>query len=281
MNWITYTILTVIFLTALNLLMRVLAVNSKNPRAFSFIFNSWGALFAFLLFIIQPRQTFATPDISIILLVLLSIILYGTYERIQFYARKEIEVSTITVLFRLAPAITFISSILVLGESFSTKKLIGVILIITATILASYKKTTIKFSKALITVLICAMMLGIAWTIDKKVMSTEFSPQFYSLLIWAAPLLYIYLPRIPRQDLKTEIYTGSWKIPLLALINVLGYYFQLKATSLADVSVVIPLISVSTIFIVLGGIILLKEKSNIMNKIIAGAIVSIGVILLT
>jgi transporter family protein len=261
--------------------MRVLAVNSKNPRAFSFIFNSWGALFAFLLFIIQPRQTFATPDISIILLVLLSIILYGTYERIQFYARKEIEVSTITVLFRLAPAITFISSILVLGESFSTKKLIGVILIITATILASYKKTTIKFSKALITVLICAMMLGIAWTIDKKVMSTEFSPQFYSLLIWAAPLLYIYLPRIPRQDLKTEIYTGSWKIPLLALINVLGYYFQLKATSLADVSVVIPLISVSTIFIVLGGIILLKEKSNIMNKIIAGAIVSIGVILLT
>jgi len=276
-----YTILTVAFLTALNLLMRVLAVNSKNPRAFSFIFNSWGALFAFLLFIIQPQQAFILPNFSIILLIILAIILYGTYERVQFYARKEIEVSTITVLFRLAPAVTFITSILILGESFSIRKLIGVILIISATILASYKKTRIKFSKALLTVLVCAVMLGIAWTVDKKIMSANFSPQFYSLLIWAVPLLYIYLPHISRQDLKTEISIGSWKIPLLAFINVLGYYFQLKATSLADVSKVIPLISTSTIFIVLGGIILLKEKSNILNKIIAGIIVSIGVILLT
>lgn len=281
MTWIIYTILAIFFYTATNLLMRTLAVNSKNPRAFSFIFNLWGAVFAFLIFAIEPKQSLFMPSVLITSLILFTILLYGTYERLQFYARKEIEVSTITILFRLAPAITFAASIIILGEIFNLKKFLGFILVLLAAILVSYKKDVkIKFEKAFFITLACAIFLGLAWTIDRKIMSSGFSPQFYLLLIWTLPLIFIYLPHISKKDLRLETVTGSWKIPLLAFFNVFGFFFQLKALSLADASRVIPLVSVSTILTVLGGIILLKEKSNLKNKIIAGIIVFVGILLL-
>jgi drug/metabolite transporter (DMT)-like permease len=261
--------------------MRMLAVNSKNPRAFSFIFNLWGAGFAFLIFLSQPKQALILPSVLIISLILCAILLYSYFERLQFYARREIEASTITILFRLAPAITFAASILILGEPFGLKKFLGFALVLFAAILVSYKKDAkIKFEKAFFITLACAIFLGLAWTIDRKIMSSGFSPQFYSLLIWILPLIFIYLPYIPKKDLRLEVSSGSWKIPLLAFFNVFGFFFQLKALSLADASRVIPLVSVSTILTVLGGIIILKEKSNLKNKIIAGIIVFIGILLL-
>lgn len=279
MEWLILSIGAIAFFSCLNLLMRVLAVKSENPRAFSFMFNVFAGLFALIIILLQPvKISFDFPLVAIAL-VLAATFLYGIFERLQFYARKHIDASTFVILFRITPVVTFITSIIFLGEEVTIPKLLGLIAIIAGSILVVYKKFSVKLDKALLLTLICAVALGLGWTIDKR--ATEFfDPQLYTSLIWTLPLIFIFAPYISLKDLKNEFKISSWKIVLLAFLNVAGYYLQLKALSLADASTVIPLISATTIFTVIGGVVFLKERDHLLTKTAATILVIIGMLLL-
>lgn len=120
--------------------MRVLAIKSKDPRAFSFNFNIIAAIIASLLFIPQVIGQNYEISINLFLLIGLASLLYGIFERTQFFARKYIEASTFSILSRLSPIVTFITSIVLLSESFTLKKLAGATLIIGANLLLTYKR---------------------------------------------------------------------------------------------------------------------------------------------
>lgn len=280
MTWIVFALLSLIFSTTFQVLSRVLAVKSENPRVFSTVFNSIATIFAFLLLFLEPWSIKSFPPVGIIFLTLLSTILYGVFERTQFYVRKNIDASTLTILFRLAPVITLIASFLILKENITFVKISAVACIIGANILLVSGKRDFKFNKYLLLAILCAVSLGLAWTIDKKA-SVYYSTVIYSIIIWTLPVFYIAsFPLVSFKSIVTEFKISTWKIPLLAAANVLQFYFQLKALYLADASKVIPVISSSTVLTVLLGIILLKERNNLGRKIIAGALVFIGVLLL-
>jgi uncharacterized membrane protein len=80
--------------------------------------------------------------------------------------------------------------------------------------------------------------------------------------------------------IRKGINDTSWRLPVLSLISVFSYYFILKAFSLAEASVVIPVAFSSTILTSLGAIFILKEKSNIPQKLIGLAFVFAGVMIL-
>lgn len=280
MLWFYLALSTAVLSATFNLLSRKLAVKSISPRAFSFVFNFWAAIFAGIIFLFQTKN-FQISSFIIVGLIILSVALYGLFERLQFFARKQIEASNITILFRISPIITFIGSIFVFNEILTFNKLIGFIFIIIASFLVTYRKET-KFSlnKPFLIVAVCAIALGLSRIVDKGVVNTGFSVDFYNFILWVGPLLFIYLPYIPRKELKGEMIVGSWKIPLTALINVAVLYTQLYALSLADASLVIPVISASTVLTVIGGIVFLNERENILKKILAAITVFIGIILI-
>ncbi|KKR18316.1 MAG: hypothetical protein UU65_C0002G0249 [candidate division CPR2 bacterium GW2011_GWC1_41_48] len=281
MNWLFLSLLTAFSFAATNLVMRVLSVNSENPRAFSFVANLWGACLAILIFFSLPHKSQITASKNIILLIILASIIYGIVDRVQFYARKHIEASTFAILFRTTLIITFLSSIIFLKEPFTLNKLMGTLLVLVASILVSYKNSKIVIEKKyLLLTLLCSTALGFGWIINKMVMNSGFSPLFFNVILWAGVLPIIYLPSIPLKDLKRELSLGSWKLPLLAVISATGTYAQLIALTLADASKVIPVSSTSTVLTVLGGVILLKERTNLTKKLIAGGIAFLGVILL-
>ncbi|MDP2717777.1 MAG: EamA family transporter, partial [Candidatus Micrarchaeota archaeon] len=68
-----------------------------------------------------------------------------------------------------------------------------------------------------------------------------------------------------------------------SLMGAAGYWFKIKALSLGDVTDVVPIVELSTLFGSLGGIFLLGEKGNLLAKIagmglaIAGALIIQGV----
>ena len=280
MNWLIFSLLVAFLSAALNLLVRVLVVKSENPRAFSLVFNIWAASFAAMIYILQPKQNIIIPSLVIIMLIVLSSSLYGLFERFQFYARKEIDASNTTILFRSSAIITFVGSILIFNESLTLEKALGFGLVVLATVIVSINNTKLKINKAFTLAIVSALALGSARIIDKGVLSSDFSIELYNLILWVAPILFIFLPSIPMDDIKKEMNIGTWKIPLLAAINVCILYFLLHALSLADASLVIPIVSASTILTVLGGVIILKERSNLPRKIIAGFIVFVGILLL-
>lgn len=281
MLWLWLSLLSALLSTALNLLMRVMAVKSSNTRVFSFVFNSYAAVLALILFLFEIPHIKFPQEIPLIQLLFIAttVILYGLYERLHFSIRKQIDASTLAILYRLSPVIAFLGSIFFFGESLTLTKLFATLLIVGASILVSYKHPHISLNRALLKTLIVPTILGIAWMLDKPA-SAHLPASLYGLILWTVPLIIIAFPNIPRTLLLKEIYTGGWKIGLMALLNVAVFYVLLKALALTDASKVIPVSSSSSVLIVLGGIFILNERSQLVKKLIAGVLVFWGVLLL-
>lgn len=277
--WMYYTIGSIVFFTLLNLLQRQLSIDSKNPRAMAVIFNSYAAGVAVLIFFLtQSYNHFELPtDPTAWIVVTIASILYALFERGRFYVAKLLDASVFATIINIGLIVTFIGSIIFFAEPVTTQKVTGTLAIVFALFLVSYGKAKSRISlKGITLAVIISVIIGTAWIFDKK--GTEyFNAETYNIFVWTVPIIFIYLPHVPYSDLKQEFQRGSWKFAVLAILNVTGYFFQLNALALHEVSRVLPLISTSTIFTVLIGIFLLKEKENAFKKIIAGIITVIGI----
>lgn len=281
MLWFWYSIIAVFTFAAQNLLMRVLAVKTNNPRIFSFVFNMWGVLFALALFIIQGGTFESLLGLGTFqyVYIALALVAYGLYERLHFFVRKGIDASTYSIIFRVAPAIAFLGSILFFKEAITLTKIFGALCAIGASVLLVYRNTKLQFSRALGYAFICAFLIGIGWMLDKPA-SVSITPSLYAFVVWLFPLFVIAYPSLHKAEVVREFRVGGWKVALTGFLNVVGYVLGLEALALADASKVIPIISTNGLVVVLGGIILLRERDHMWRKLIAAAVAFIGVLLL-
>jgi uncharacterized membrane protein len=278
MTWFTVSLLSAAFFTVYNLLSRMLSIDSENPRAFSAVYNFIAGFLALGLLLID-HSTFKPMPIGIIGLTLLMIVLYGIFHCVEFYAKKYVEISTLTIITRIYPVITFVASTIFLAEQLTWTKIIAVGLIMLGNGIVLYK-SKLKLGRGIHYAFILAVSLGLAWTVD-KVTSAYYPLPIYAFLGYTASNFFvIYFPTLPLSDMKRELKRTTWKIVLLALCNILAFYSVLKAFSLGEASRVSLVASSYSILTVLLGIILLKERTNIVRKILAGIVVFAGVVLL-
>ncbi|MCR4329683.1 MAG: DMT family transporter [Candidatus Roizmanbacteria bacterium] len=283
MNWFIYTMTVVFLFTTYNLLQRKLAVHAKNPRAMAVIFNGIAATMALVIFIIGGSyKNFSLPTQSEAWIALfVAIFCYGMFERYKFTAAKLLDASVLSTIGNLSVLVAVVGSLFIYAENFSTNKLIGSILIILSLFLVSFSKKWVKLStKGILAALFINIMLGIGWMLDKKG-AEYFNINTYNIFVWTVPILFVYFPHIPFKVLKEELKTASWKIYLLAAINVAGYLLQLKALTLAEATRVIPIVQTSTLFTVIIGVIVLKERDSVVKKIIASCMAVVGVYFLS
>ena len=279
MIWILLALGSVFLFTFQNLLQRILAVDSKHPRAMAMLFNLIGALIALLIFIAGgPFKNFtlsSNPKAWAILII--ASFCYAMFERGRFTAAKLLDASVLTIVANIGVFIAFIGSIFLYSESLTTNKLLGGALIIGALFMVSFNRKLKKFSiKGLIIAVLIYIMLGLGWMLD-KLGAQFFSAGMYNIFIWTIPIIFIYFPYIKFSVIKSELKLTTWKIFLLAGLNVVGYLMQLKALETTEATKVIPIVQTSTILTVFMGIIFLKERENIAKKIIAGVMALIGV----
>jgi drug/metabolite transporter (DMT)-like permease len=282
MTWLLLSLSSVAFFTALNLLQRVVSVEGKNWRAQSFLYSAYATGISVALFILSGGIKDFKVTLSILpwIAAIVASIFYGLFERFRFKVAKSLEASIYSTVSSFSAVVAFISGSLLYSEGITPSKLFGFILIICSLILASVEKGKKLVSKGLGLGLLTFTMLGIGWSLDKKG-STSFSPEFYNVMVWLAGLLIIFYPSISRKDMIKEARTGSWKLFLIALLNVIGYFLQLKALTMADSTRVVPIVQTSTIFTVILGILILKEKGRIPQKVLAGILAIAGVAFLS
>lgn len=281
MNWFYWALATAFVSAAYNLMGRVVAVKSQDARVFSVLFGIIASFMSILFFLVEPFE-FRNISLKVVFLTILSTILMAIFERLQFYVRKEIDASTLSIIFRLIPAVSIIASILFLKESVTMTKIVAVLLIIGGNLLVvlARGKGKFKFDKASLVAMLAAVALGLAWTADKGA-SIGYSATLYALIAWVLPTIYNYLtPPIHSDKLIIEWKTGAKGIIILAFLNVLVYYLQIKTIMLVESSKAVPVMSMSTILVVLFGIIFLKERDNIAIKILASILVVIGAIVM-
>lgn len=280
MLWLAYAFLAIIFATLFALLARILGIRSACPRAYTVIFEVSSALFSLVLIIIEPIS-FRPVSILILGLTLVSTICYAASDRLLFLVNKSFEASSLSIIDKLIPVVGFLASALFLEEGVTLKKAIAVLLIVGGNLMVAYKNATIKLNKNFALALLATVCFGLALTIDKKT-SASYSLPVYSFITFLVPAFYnTFLPPLPLKMLVKEFKNASRSLFLLSAMSVLSYFFTLKAFETAEASKVIPIVSASTMLIVLSSAIILNERSHLSKKIIAGISVGIGVFLLS
>ena len=93
-------------------------------------------------------------------------------------------------------------------------------------------------------------------------------------------ILITIFERIKFSELKDEYKNGNKKAIWITSISwALSILFQLRAYQLGEVSIVAPLCALSVILNVVVGYFFLKEKDNMLKKIIAAILIIFGIIL--
>ena len=166
-------------------------------------------------------------------------------------------------------------------EEFVLIKFIGAMLIIFSNLLIFYKKGKFEFNKYILLGVVSNVVYTIALFLDVNI-SDNFNLPFYVALTLIVPaLIIIIFERIKPSEIKNEFINGNKKsILITALSWGTMIIMQLRAYQLGNVSVVAPLCALTVILNVIVGYLLLKEKDNLIRKIIAAILIIISVILI-
>lgn len=277
-----FAFLTAILFTSYGLLARVLSAKSESPLAFSVLFNVWATVLAAGILLIEPWK-FGDLSPLVLFITFLATLFFGLYAGCEYFMRKHLEASRSTIFFQLTPVITFIGSVALLAETVSYEKVIALALIIGGNIVAIYKHGGAITRLGVIFALGTIAGLGFAYIADKAVFA-EYPLGLYVMITYFFPGLYVFfvllLRKEPLRYFKIEWQRMSWRLPVLAVVGVAGYYFMLKTFSLMEVSVAVPITYSSTVLTALGGIVILRERGSVIQKLLGASLVFTGVVLL-
>ena len=211
----------------------------------------------------------------------LSIIFYTITDRLNTTVRSGIEASTFNIIQQLSTVFMIFAGLLFLKEEFILSKFIGAILIIFSNTLIFYKKETQKIDKYVCLGIISNIFYAIALFLDVNI-SNEFNLPFYVFVTLGVPSILIFIfERIKISELKKEILDGNKKAIFITAISwSFSIIAQLRAYQLGDVSIVAPLCALTVILNVILGYFTLKERDNIIKKIVAALLIILGIVLI-
>jgi len=279
MQWYWYLIINVCVFSLATLYQRVILKNSRDPVLF-YVVN--GVTAGLILLAYGLWMGFKVPDISHISLNLIVMtVLLGFGNMLNFNALKKTDASEFTVLFSTRAIWSVVAAILVLGESFGTKQIVGATLIISSVFLVSWKKKSFSLNEGEMLTLAAAAFFGIEFINDTHLVNVV-DLLFYLPLIFLLPALFVgalNYKRLP--NIKKVISIKDFlQLSFLALLFAVSATATLTAYTKGHNAAQIAILNqTSTILIVLLGIIFLKERSHIKLKIIGAIISLIGVFL--
>lgn len=261
---------------------RYLATKSENPRAFAAILNLCVALMSPVIFLVDstpPNQL----NPKMLILAIIGLTLWALMGRFEYYAKKYTEASVLAITAKIAPVITFILGVVFLKESFTLAKVIGIVLIIFANLLLYLGQKT----NAVISPMgkkytgIIVAILSFAWLFD-AINVRNWGVGTFAFLSYFAPfLLCAFFPPLKLKEIKDELnLTPWWQFLTLGIFGLSGYANLLKAYTLGEASSVTPIITSTTPFVVLFGVILLGERDNLVRKLIASLLALVAIYLM-
>ena len=280
MSWIVYIILYLIIYVIYNQTYKIATKKMINPSTLTACIELIGSIVA-IIFLPFFKIKFPS-DYKMYIFLIMAIIFYTLYDRLNTTIRKGLEASTINIINQLSVVFMTISGFLFFKEKFIIKKFIGALLILASNILIFFHRKETRINKYVIIGIIANICFTIALFLDVNI-SEQFNLAIYVFLSLAIPgIIIIIFERIKLKDLKKELSNRNNKkaIVVTATSTALVSILQLRAYQLGSVSIIAPLCSLTVILNVIAGYIFHKEKDNISKKIIAAFLILVGIILL-
>ena len=171
--------------------------------------------------------------------------------------------------------------VFVLGEAFTTKKAIGVTLVIAGLLLVNFKKSANSKGMTLpvlIAALLNCFLNAVSGTMDKVLMQYMSSSQLQFWFMLFSALIYGAVLLVTHEKVSVKALKNNFWIPLLSLSLVFGdrLLFEANASPLSEVTLMTVIKQSSVVVTVLTGWLIYKEK-DILYKLMCTAIVLSGI----
>jgi drug/metabolite transporter (DMT)-like permease len=282
MNWQLFVAISVISNAITSILLRLL-LKKENSHAIAFSIM-YQLITGSVIFIYALFNGFKIPNIfHLVPLIILIFTLYIIGNIGLFNALKRIGISEHKIVYSIRPIVTVVASIIFLGEIINIKQIIGATLILISVVLVSWHSKKIKiFKKGAIFTVISAFAYGLAITGDSYVIRNIdiASYQTFAFIVPALTMLLIF-PSSKFYIKKMFNFPIFSKLLILCIFQAIATITVFTAYKIGRNNVQIaPLTQLSTIIIVLSGIVILKERKNIFQKIIGAILSFFGTIML-
>lgn len=277
--WLLFIFLNIIFNIIFTQIFKIVIKNSKSEGTITILVQFIAGITSIL---ISPlfKYTFST-DWKVYLTLIIACIFYSISDRMNTTVRNGIEASTFSIISQLATVFMISAGILFFKEPFILKKIIGAALIVLSNIFIFYKKGNQKINKYVILGIFSNIAYSIALFIDVNI-SNNFNLAIYvATTLLVSSLFIIIFEKIKFNDIKKEFNNSNKK-----LIFITGFSWstmlicQLNAYKLGNITSVAPLCALTVIGNVIVSYIFLKERNNLLKKIIAAIIIIISVFLI-
>ncbi len=278
-NGLLYVILYLVFATIFTQFYKVATKTMQKTGALTVLLQLLAGTVALLLF---PFFEIKFPsNVSVYIMLGISVIFYAITDRVNTTVRSGIEASTFSMLKQLSTTFMIFAGLIFFKEPFIVTKFIGALLIIFSNLLIFYKKGKFEFNKYIAFGILGNISFTIALFLDVNI-SDNFNLPFYVAMTLMVPAILIMIfERIKPSEIKNELVKGNKKaIAITAISWGVSIISQLRAYQLQKVTIVAPLCALTVMLNVIVGYLFLKEKDNMLRKIIAAILIIISVVLL-
>ncbi len=283
MNWLTLALISVTTLSIATLLERVLLKDDNNDSiGYAIVFQLLLGLI--ILCFALSTTGFKTPIYSIgnVIRYGISALLWTGSTVFGFQAMMRLNAGEVTILRSSGVIISIIFSVIFLNEVIDNELIIGTILVLFSVGLLYMQDMNLSSRRGIGFALLSATCAGIAVVNDVILLKNYDVLSYVSIMSFLPGIVLIVL--FPRAMKSLKGLTQSNK---LLTISVFTFFYALQAVSYylsyqngGKISHLSPIIQSSILLTVLLSAFFLKETKYIKRKIIAGIMVTIGVILL-
>ena len=288
MTWVVLAAISLLLTISYGIVVKGTLNNKKtdyDPIAYAsamFIFVGLAALVIWLFSGTISRDLASLLDPKIGLLTLINVVVYTICPSFYYRALKNLPYSIVTIVYSLSGLFAFSISIFFHLNSFYLLGLLGSFLIVASVVLVSFKSSELKSSRYLLYMFLATFFYSLAATIDSQLVP-HYSITFYTALTFGIPGILIMLNFIPlkkfllpyqKKNYLSVITNGS--IMGISLIFIFASY-RVGGTT----AQVYSILAMEAILSVIFSAIFLKDRKDLLLKIVAAVIAGFGVYLLT
>lgn len=279
MSYIIWVIIYLIFAVIFAQGFKSVNRDMKNASALTILLEFFTALFALIL---SPLFAFRFPSsFTVYIIVGIVTIIYAITDRLNIEARYGLDPSTFSMLKQLSTVFLVIFGFVFLKESFILNKIIGIVLILVSNVLLSVNKSgKIQLNKYFIMSFISNFLFAIAMFINVNI-AQNFNICIYTVFTVLVPSVIIKIfSKLSIKDLKKEfnlynkrkflLVSFSWCVMLISSV---------KAYEQGNVSVVAPLLTLTSILNSIYEFFKDKNKKTLLYKLFISMLIILGVIL--
>ncbi len=275
-NWVLLVCLHLIFNTAYNQAYKVLTNRMGHPGALTAWIELVGA--ACCLFVVPFYDMKWPTEPSVYFFLMLACVFYALNDRLCTTVREGMDMSVYTIIKQFSTVFMIFAGIFFFKEELVSTKIIGAFLIVFSNVLVFFDRGKLRMDKYVILGLLASLCAATALFIDVNY-SEQFNLAFYVCFALVVPAIMIILAeRISFSTMRQELSICDRRFLLITgAAGALMTIAKLGAFQAGEVIIVAPLCSLVIMMNILFEMIVLKERTDLTKKIIAGLLVLLSI----